>query len=151
MNLHDGSSYWPTRDGLAAVFPPLVEDCSCDVVVVGAGITGSLVALELHARGLDVVVLDGRDVATGATAASTALLQYEIDELLIDLSDRYGIDIATTCYRESSRGVDLVADGPRRDDELLMHWGSSPTVPYGRRREHPSIPTRCPTRPCDRS
>ena len=99
MNLHDGSPYSPTRDGLATVFPPLVEDCSCDVVVVGARITGSLVALELHARGLDV--------ATGATAASTALLQYEIDELLIDLSDRYGIDVGDHVLprEQSGRGL----------------------------------------------
>jgi hypothetical protein len=35
VNLHDGSPYWSTRDGLLATFPPLVEDCTCDVVVVG--------------------------------------------------------------------------------------------------------------------
>ena len=51
--------------------------------VVGAGITGALIALELRTAGRRVVV-DRRDIGGGSTSASTALLQYEIDELLID-------------------------------------------------------------------
>ncbi len=108
MNLHDGDPFWPRRDGLLSVYPPLPSDVRCDVVVVGGGITGSLVALELTRRGQHVVVLDRRDVGGGSTSASTAMLQYEIDELLVDLVDAIGWDGAVTAYRECARGIDLV-------------------------------------------
>lgn len=108
MDLHDGTPFWPRRNGILAVHPPLSADERCEVVVVGAGITGSLIALELTRRGLDVVVLDRRDVAGGSTSASTSMLQYEIDELLVDLIDAIGPDDAMTAYRECNRGIDLV-------------------------------------------
>ena len=108
MNLLDGDPFWPRRDGLLSVHPPLLGDVRCDVVVVGGGITGGLVALELTRRGRHVVVLDRRDVGAGSTSASTAMLQYEIDELLVDLADAIGWDAAATAYRECARGIDLV-------------------------------------------
>lgn len=108
MDLHDGTPFWPRRNGILAVHPPLSADVRCEVVVIGAGITGSLIALELTRRGLDVVVLDRRDVAGGSTSASTSMLQYEIDELLVDLMDAVGPDDAMTAYRECNRGIDLV-------------------------------------------
>ena len=44
---------------------------TCDVVIVGAGITGSGIARELSKYDLDVVVVEkGEDVATGATKAN---------------------------------------------------------------------------------
>lgn len=108
MDLHDGVPFWPRRDGILGVHEPLRADVSCEVAVVGAGITGSLIALELTRRGLDVVVVDRRDAGGGSTSASTAMLQYEIDELLGDLIDSFGVAAAETAYRECSRGIDLV-------------------------------------------
>ncbi|HQV57261.1 MAG TPA: FAD-dependent oxidoreductase [Ilumatobacteraceae bacterium] len=108
MDLHDGTPFWPRRDGIIATHPPLPGDVSCEVCVVGAGITGSLVALELTRRGIDVVVVDRRDAGGGSTSASTSMLQYEIDELMIDLTAAIGWEAAATAYRECSRGIDLV-------------------------------------------
>ena len=108
FDLHDGTPFWPRRDGIIAVHPPLKSDERCDVVVVGAGITGALIALELTRRGMDVVVVDRRDAAGGSTSASTAMLQYEIDELLVDLTGALGRDAAETAYQECNRGIALV-------------------------------------------
>jgi glycine/D-amino acid oxidase-like deaminating enzyme len=108
LDLHDGTPFWPRRDGIIGVHPPLTADVTTQVVVVGAGITGALIALELTHRGIDVLVVDRRDAGGGSTSASTAMLQYEIDELLIDLTGALGVDDARTAYRECSRGIDLV-------------------------------------------
>ena len=102
MDLYDGTPFWPRRDGILCVHPPLSGDAGCDVAVVGGGITGALVALELTRRGLDVVVLDRRDAGGGSTSASTSMLQYEIDELLVDLTDALGWDAASAAYRRSA-------------------------------------------------
>jgi glycine/D-amino acid oxidase-like deaminating enzyme len=108
FDLHDGTPFWPRRDGILSVHPPLTTNVRCEVAIVGAGITGALVALELTKRGHDVVVVDRRDAGGGSTSASTALLQYEIDELLIDLIDVLGQESAQLAYRECCRGIDLV-------------------------------------------
>lgn len=108
MDLHDGEPFWPKRGGLPHTFPPLLEDRTCDVVVVGGGITGALIAWRLVQAGFEVVVLERRDVAGGSTSASTSMLQYEIDELLVDLAETFGWEVAATAYQECSRGIDLV-------------------------------------------
>lgn len=99
MDLISGVPHWPRAAGQLCTFPPLSRDLSCEVAVIGAGVTGALVAAALSRAGLDTVVLDRRDVASGSTSASTGLLQYEIDTHLIDLRARYGHAPAELAYR----------------------------------------------------
>ncbi|MGV3662306.1 MAG: NAD(P)/FAD-dependent oxidoreductase [Prosthecobacter sp.] len=98
MDLRSGHPYWLIRNGLLHTFPPLDQNVKCDVLVVGAGITGALMAWHLAEAGFSTVVLDRRDVAWGSTAASTALLQYEIDTPLRELIPRLGQDHAVRAY-----------------------------------------------------
>ena len=98
MDLKSGYPLWPVTDGLIATYPRLQSDLTCDVAILGGGITGALVAHHLIEAGIDAVVLDRRDVGWGSTAASTALLQYEIDVSLKDLSEMYGADFASRAY-----------------------------------------------------
>lgn len=99
MDVKSGYPYWAIKNGLMYAFPRLDADLSCDVVVVGAGITGALIADELAGHGHEVVVLDQRDVGWGSTCASTALLQYEIDTHAIDLANRYDQATALLAYQ----------------------------------------------------
>jgi glycine/D-amino acid oxidase-like deaminating enzyme len=87
------------RDGMGDARAALTRSIECDVAIIGAGITGVLVADALVAAGHRIVMLDSRDVALGSTAASTALLQYEIDTHLTDLAHRLGADRAARAYQ----------------------------------------------------
>jgi glycine/D-amino acid oxidase-like deaminating enzyme len=80
MNLHSPSPYWLLRHGIINSYPSLNHDIKTDIAVMGAGISGALVANQLCRAGYKVVVVDRRHVGLGSTAASTALLQYEIDK-----------------------------------------------------------------------
>jgi glycine/D-amino acid oxidase-like deaminating enzyme len=80
-----------------------------DVAVIGGGITGALVANELASHGHEVIVLERRDVAWGSTAASTALLQYEIDASLVELGKSVGEDAAGAAYRACADAIDRLA------------------------------------------
>lgn len=113
MDVKSGYPFWAVKNGLMCAFPPLAEDLRCDVVVLGAGITGALIADELSAHGHAVAVVDSRDVGWGSTSASTALLQYEIDEHLVDLAKQYGEDDAVLAYRACAEAIDLLADKAR--------------------------------------
>ncbi len=98
MNLRSGSAFWPIQNGLIRSYPPLAEDAACDVVVLGGGITGALMAYHLAEAGVDTLLLERRDVAMGSTAASTALLQYEVDTHLADLIEMVGKAAAERSY-----------------------------------------------------
>lgn len=133
MDLHTGPSYWLLANGLLATYPPLAADERCEVAVVGGGVSGALVAHRLAVEGVDVVVLDRRDAATGSTVASTGLLLYETDTELRDLASRVGESDAVRCWRlgeeairEIERTVADLGDGcgfARRD---TLYLASSP-------------------------
>ena len=99
MDLVSPRPFWPLKNGLLSVYPALKQDLSCDVVVLGAGITGAFIAQCLAEEGFDTVVLDKRDVCAGSTSANTALLQYELDISLVDLTKRMGRRGADQVYR----------------------------------------------------
>ena len=71
MELRTGEPYWPIKNGLLHSYPPVRSDQSAEVVVLGAGITGALVARALALEGADVLVVDRHDVGIGSSAAST--------------------------------------------------------------------------------
>jgi glycine/D-amino acid oxidase-like deaminating enzyme len=108
MDLKSGYPWWAVKNGLMHAFPPLQADHRCDVAVIGGGITGALIADELAAHGHDVAVFEQRDVGWGSSAASTALLQYEIDTHMVDLARRYGEGDAVLAYRACAEAIPLL-------------------------------------------
>ena len=108
MNVKSGYPFWAIKNGLMCAFPPLGRDRTCDVVVIGGGITGAIIADELSRHGHDVIVLEQRDVAWGSTAASTALLQFEIDTHMVDLAKQYDEDTAVLAYRSCAEAISML-------------------------------------------
>ena len=86
-DLRDGKSVWTAYRVPSILGVKLRRSTRADVVVVGAGISGALVAQALAEAGLRPVIVDRRRAALlGSTAASTALLQFELDTPLSKLS-----------------------------------------------------------------
>jgi glycine/D-amino acid oxidase-like deaminating enzyme len=108
MDTKSGYPWWTVSNGLIGQFPALRDDAQCEVAVIGAGISGSLVAHALAGAGMDVLVIDRREAGWGSTAASTALLQYEIDTPLVELIKRYG-ETAARAYQACDEAIDTLA------------------------------------------
>ena len=104
-----GKPFWSLRNGLVASYPSLDASVECHVAVLGAGITGALVAWHLAAAGVKVVVVDKRDVATGSTSASTCLLQYEVDVPLHRLVKLVGEDHTVRACRACHAALGKIA------------------------------------------
>lgn len=104
-DLRSGSSPWRAGPARPAS-EQLDTDIRCGVVIVGGGITGALAAEHLTARGHDVVLVDREREGFGSTAASTAMLQWEIDLPLRRLAALYGFDKAADVYRRSLKAVE---------------------------------------------
>ena len=105
MDVVSPQAFWLIRNGLGDVPEPLPANRRCDVLVIGAGITGALVADSLTAEGLHVIAIDRRNPGLGSTSASTSLLQYELDIHLADLIARVGRTRAVAGYRACLEGV----------------------------------------------
>ncbi len=105
MDLKSGYPYWAIKNGLMQAFPPLRQDRRCEVAVIGGGISGALIANELAGHGHEVVVVEQRDIGWGSSAASTALLQYEIDTPMTELAERYGEPEAALAYGACAEAI----------------------------------------------
>lgn len=99
MDLHTHQNFWPIKNGLIQDFPSLQKSVKTDIVVMGAGISGALIADLLCQENYDVIMLDKRHSGHGSTAASTALLQYEIDTPLSKLIPKVGVSHAVRSYK----------------------------------------------------
>ena len=88
---------------------------ACEVVVIGAGITGALVSDMLIRAGIDTVLVDQGAVGAGSTAASTGLLLYEVDVRLVELIQQVGEAQAVHAYR---RGLQAIAEIEQLASEL---------------------------------
>lgn len=103
--LRGGMPLWADTPRISIRHHTRLEPLTCDVVIVGAGISGAIAALMLAEAGRDVVVLDRRPPVTGSTMASTAMIQFEIDTPLTELADKIGAAKAERAYRRSLKGV----------------------------------------------
>lgn len=108
-DLRSGRPIWMGRHAPRVPVERLKRDLHTDVLVIGAGVTGAMVADALAAEHVRVVIADRRGAAAGSTAASTALAQYEIDTPLIHLAKQIGQEKAVRAWRRSRLAVDTLA------------------------------------------
>ena len=113
-DLRTGRSIWMARRGPSVACAPLTRNISCDVVVIGAGISGALIAENLNDAGLNVVILDRRGPGQGSTPASTAMLQYELDTPMVLMAKRIGRERTERIWRRSRLAVDALRERTER-------------------------------------
>jgi glycine/D-amino acid oxidase-like deaminating enzyme len=103
-DLRGGSSPW-FATAQHPVRHEITENIKCDALIVGGGITGSLIAERLTRQGLDVVIIDRELPGRGSTAASTSMLLWEVDRSLTELTETYGFERASRAYQASLHAV----------------------------------------------
>lgn len=99
MNVVDGHIYWTEKNGILSQYPYLTEDITCEVVVIGGGVTGAICAYYLSEAGIDTVLVEKNIIGFGSTSASTSLLDYEVDYDLLELQKMIGVEEARTGYK----------------------------------------------------
>lgn len=110
MDLVSGSLYWPHTIKDVPKYDRLSEDICCDVVVIGGGEAGSIIAHELVCAGLDTVLVEKRTVAGGSTSANTGLLQFNNDKTLTSCIQTYGIEAGVRFYQLCYEGIGQLRD-----------------------------------------
>ncbi len=106
MDLKSNEPFWLVKNGLIETYPSLRKDKECDVLIVGAGITGCLIAHQCIQDGYNVILIDKREVCNGSSSATTSMLQYEIDTPLHELIELIGEEGAVAGYEACSKAID---------------------------------------------
>lgn len=104
-DLRGGYPLWTKATGSSVRVRRALQSERCDVAVVGGGVSGALTALALVDAGLDVIIVDRRLPGSGSTAASTAMIQFELDTPLTDLIEKIGRAKAVRAYQRSLLSV----------------------------------------------
>lgn len=90
-------------------FPPLAHDATCDVLVIGAGITGLTAALELVEAGKKVIVVEASKIGTGVTGYTTAHVTSIIDTRFKDLTKKLGHNKAALLAESGKASIAKIA------------------------------------------
>jgi gamma-glutamylputrescine oxidase len=100
-------------DGRYTPRPPLSGEVEVDACVVGGGIGGLSCAARLAEHGLDVLLLEARTVAAGASGRNGGFLLAGTALFHNDAAERYGADLARRLYArtldEQRAVIDLAA------------------------------------------
>src|SRR5688572_23067641 len=80
-------------------YPSLRGRVAADVVIVGGGLTGAVLAWTFAEANIRVAVLEGRHVGCGSTAVNSALLMREPDKDLGELTELYGKAAASRIWQ----------------------------------------------------
>ncbi|MBH2024194.1 MAG: FAD-binding oxidoreductase [Flavobacteriales bacterium] len=120
MDLKSNEPFWLVKNGILESYPSLKNDENCDVLIIGGGITGSLIAHQMIKDGYKTILIDKREVANGSTSATTSMLQYEIDVPLFELTEMIGENGAVASYNACSKSID---DLEKISDEIKSTAG----------------------------
>ncbi|PBB84346.1 MULTISPECIES: FAD-binding oxidoreductase [unclassified Mesorhizobium] len=127
LDLRSGTPVWSAYRSPDVPVNRLIRDLKTDVLIVGMGISGAMMAQALTRDGHSVVCIDRRGPVQGSTAATTALVQFEIDQPLTRLSAMIGAAAARRAWRRSRLGL-LNLRGRISELDISCEAASTPSL-----------------------
>ncbi|MGL4799346.1 MAG: NAD(P)/FAD-dependent oxidoreductase [Cellulosilyticaceae bacterium] len=110
MNLHyvQGEALFTRINHVPKQYPYLTENRETEVVVIGGGVTGAIVAYYMTEAGIPCVVLEKERIAHGSTSITTSLLQYELDSNGCELEQYVPLQQVTDAYKLGLKALDEI-------------------------------------------
>lgn len=108
MQYTNGNIYWREKTKIQKTYPYLTNNTSCDVLIVGGGITGAITAYFLANEGLNVIVAEKNIIGFGSTLANSALLEYQLDLNMYKLEKMLGENTAKKIYKLCLNAIDKI-------------------------------------------
>lgn len=112
MKLTEGNTPWSSLDidKHTLEFPQLEDHLSCDVLIIGGGMSGALTSYVMSNQRADTILLEKERIGNGSTSANTGLLQFMNDDTLTQLIKTFGEHKGTGFYKMCARAVDRLTD-----------------------------------------
>lgn len=77
----------------------LTEDVNTDIVIIGGGVTGSILGYYFTKAKIPAIILEKKRIAHASTGITTSLLQYELDSNARELEQYTSLDNVIQSYR----------------------------------------------------
>jgi len=103
-------SYYAATARREQAFPALAGNANCDVAVVGGGLAGLSAAIDLRQRGFDVVLLEAREVGSGASGRNGGQVIHGLACDPETIERQLGLDAARQVWAMSIEALDLLRD-----------------------------------------
>lgn len=115
---------WPAVDPAPAQYPWLAADETCEVAVIGGGVTAAMCAFRFAEAGVDTVLISSSPVGFGGSASSSGMMTLSGGGALVDLAEAIGPE-------RTMSAVSLLLESLGNLEELCKAWGN----PCGFRRK----------------
>ena len=109
MKMENNNSFW-LETNQRKKYAALQEDVSCDVCVIGGGITGISCAYYLTKQGIDTVVLERDRIASKTTGHTTAKITSQHDLFYDYLMMSKGKEFSKAYYEANEQAIDNIEE-----------------------------------------
>lgn len=92
--------YFLLKNGIQCDYPSVSDDLNADVVILGGGFTGVLMAYQCVVDGFNTILIDNNHIGLSPTTSSSGFLFSEIDILMGQLSKQIGLENASMLHHE---------------------------------------------------
>lgn len=118
MNLQfvKGDSLFAKTNKIVKQYNYLTEDINSDVIIIGGGVTGSILGYYFSKNNIDAVILEKNIVGYGSTSITTALLQYELDSTARELEQHTEIENVIKSYKLGMKALDEIEEFIKQHD-----------------------------------
>ena len=110
------TSVWQQEEPLKTQYSALASDISCDVLVIGAGITGVTTAYMLQKAGKRVVLVEKDVIGSGDTSYTTAFITHVVDADLQDIADQFDEKTARLVWESNKKAIDTIRQIIQNED-----------------------------------
>ncbi|PIC65063.1 Gamma-glutamylputrescine oxidoreductase [Sporosarcina sp. P13] len=98
-------SLWLATAYPRTTYPTVEEDLSCDVLIIGGGLSGLANAYFLAKQGKDVILLEKNSILQGATGNSTGKLTVQHDLVYAELIEKFGVENAKIYFQANEEAI----------------------------------------------
>lgn len=115
-NVH-GTPMFTKNSKIKKQYEYLTEDLDTEVIIVGGGVTGSIVGYYFSKANIPAVILEKERVAHCSTSITTSLLQYELDSNARQLEEYTTLDNVIMSYKLGLKALDEI-------DKFIKKYGN---------------------------
>ena len=91
-------------------YPKLNQDLETDVCVIGSGIAGIQTSYELVKRGVQVVMIEARDILSGESGRTSGHLSSDLDDGYTEIKKKHGDKGAAQAYESHQWAIGRVGE-----------------------------------------